>query len=128
MNRIVLGVFVFFVALNGFSWIMIQTGTAEFYGIQAETGETSCDSDVCIEDPDEAEDTNINTGASDGDTLFGQITSAAQTVKDILNGVFPALHMLELLGVPWQITGLIGTLISAIGSIGLVMFLRGYNP
>lgn len=127
-NNIVIGIFVFFVALNGFSWIMISTGTAEFYGIQAETGETECSSDVCMEDPDEPQDKTINTGVSDGDTLFGQITGAAQDFTSLFNSVFPALRMLELLGVPWQITALLGSLFSTIASIGLIMFIRGYNP
>lgn len=112
---------VFFVAFNLFAGVMISTGVADMLGLDATVG-----ADDAVDE--RTGNTDVETGTSSGDTLFGLRNVIGGQVADFFGVIFPGLSMLERAGMPSYLTGgLLGPLFSLFVPIGLIAIIRGWN-
>jgi hypothetical protein len=112
---------VFFVAFNLFAGAMLTTGVADMLGLDATVG-----GDDAVDS--RTSNTNVETGTSSGDTLFGLRNVVGGQIADLFGVIFPGLSMLERAGMPsWITGGILGPLFSLWIPIGLLAIVRGWN-
>jgi hypothetical protein len=114
---------VFFLTLSLFSQLLISTGVAATIGLSTEVGGAQASDEVT-----ETAQSEVESGAATGDTLFGLYNVLATQVSDILGIFNPGLRMLENAGVPSPIiNGFLMPIVSLVKFVGIVSFLRGWD-
>lgn len=114
---------VFFLSLNAFAGMMVTSGVGADIGL---SGQLQTGGDQAAQQAQD-ESQEISTGAPTGSTLFGLYNVLGGTLGDLAVIVFGGPAMLNNLGVPNPITGLLATIISVVYAIGLMQFLRGFS-
>lgn len=114
---------VFFLTLSLFSQMLISTGVAATIGLDTQVG-----GDGAADEVTKTAESQVESGAATGDTLFGLYNVLATQVSDILGIFNPGLRMLENAGVPGPIiNGLLMPIVSLVKFVGIVSFLRGWD-
>lgn len=113
---------VFFLAFNLFAGMLATTGIDAMLGIDSTVGE---DSDV--QQLNESS-SGVDSGSSEGGTLFGLRNALGRGISSIFGFVFPGLTMLERAGVPnWITQGFLAPIFGVMITVQVISFLRGYD-
>jgi len=115
---------IFFVSMNLFAGIIIDTGTANTLGLNDRVHENE---EVKQTVEDKQED-GIDTGAGTGSTLFSLYNSVLGGFIGLAENILPALALLNHAGVPGWITGtFLGGMFGIVATIDGLAFVRGYD-
>lgn len=116
---------IFFVAMNLFAGIFLTTGVADMLGLQ---DQIQPDQDVSDAVDDKRDETNIDTGAGTGGTLFSMYNSVLGGFIGLFEKISPALSLLYHAGVPRWITGtFLGGMMGIVATIDGLSYMRGYS-
>lgn len=109
----------FLLFFNGAAVLLNASGTADYLGVEPDTGDTN-KLDAARE---ESKSFGVSRGI--GDTLFGLWITLSTVIETIVGAVFPGANMLMNAGVPSYIVsyGMAG--LAVVPGIDLVKFLRG---
>jgi hypothetical protein len=124
MVRITTLFIIFFVSMNIFAGVMIDTGTAATLGIDDSVQQNE-DVNQAIENQ---KDGGIDTGAGTGSTLFSMYNAVLTGFVGLAEKVLPALALLNHAGVPGWITGtFFGGMFGIVLTIDGLSYVRGYD-
>jgi len=103
--------------------MLISTGVAATIGLDTEVGGEAASDEVT-----ETANSEVESGAATGDTLFGLYNVLGTQLSDILGIFNPGLRMLDNAGVPSPIINiLLMPLASLVKVVGVISFLRGWD-
>lgn len=113
---------IFFVSFNAMAGIYQQQGVDDTLGVDTRVGEDETFQEV------QNNTTDIRTGTSLGNTLFGMYNTLLNGVQGIFRAVFPGLVMLERAGMPWWLTkGLLAPVFSILVFVAAASYIRGFS-
>jgi CheY-specific phosphatase CheX len=114
---------VFFLSLSLFSQMLISTGVAATIGLDGQVG-----GENAAEEVTDTTESEVESGAATGDTLFGLYNVLASQVSEVLGIFNPGLRMLDNAGVPDPIiNGFLMPIVSLVKFVGIVSLLRGWD-
>lgn len=121
MAQIIARLAIFFLLINLSTGMVMGSPIAEDLGIQTTVG-----GDERIEEAKDEAD-KVEAGNAGDSTLFGLYNTVTSGVSTIINVVTAGPLMLNQLGVPGAITGMLQVVIGIIYALGVASFLRGFN-
>lgn len=122
MARPITLLMIFFLVLNLWAGVLMQTGVAQTIGVETNVG-----GDAALENTtNEADD--VSSGAPTGQTLFGMYNVLATGMSALTSITTAGPTMLEQARVlPPVLTGMLKTIFAVVIAVGLISFLRGWD-
>lgn len=122
MARPVTTLLIFFLAMNLFAGLLMNTGVAADMGI-----ETNIGGDTAVENTTSYANDTVDTGTSTGSTLFGMYNVLTEGVNTIISTVTAGHIMLAQAGVPTPITNMLNVMFGVVIALDIISFARGWG-